>query len=197
MRFRVGIKCIIGYHSQSQDTETTLYYLQSRYYNPALGRFICSDVAVSTGQGLTGNNTFAYCGNNPVARVDYGGDVWETIWDIASLVSSVAEVVAKPTDPWAWAGLIGDVIDVALPGVGGLGEAVDATKTTVRVIQGADNIVDAAKTFRRTADRADDIKKATGAYVILYKNGEHYIGKGGFKRAIKSATEHMTDKNKV
>ena len=49
----------------------------------------------------------------------------------------------------------------------------------------------------RAANAKDDLKKATGAYIILYQNGEHYIGKGGFKRAIKSATEHMTDDNKV
>ena len=109
----------------------------------------------------------------------------------------MAEVVANPADPWAWAGLIGDVIDVALPCVGGLGEAVDAAKTTVRVVQGADDVVDAARTFRRTADAADDIKKATGMYVVLYENGMNYVGKGGFKRAIKSAKEHMTDANKV
>ena len=123
--------------------------------------------------------------------------MWETIWDIASLVTSVAEVVAKPTDPWAWAGLIGDVVDVVLPCVGGLGEAVDAAKTTVRVVQGADDIIDTAKAFQRTADVADDIKDATGAYIVLYQGGKHYIGKGGFGRAITSAAEHMTDGNKV
>ena len=146
---------------------------------------------------MTGNNPYAYCGNSPTNRSDHSGNAWETIWDIASLVTSVAEVAANPADPWAWAGLIGDVIDVALPCVGGLGEAVDAVKTTVRVVQGADDVVDAAKTFRRTADAADDIKKATGTYVVLYENGKNYIGKGGFQRAIKSAQEHMTDTNKV
>ena len=44
-----------------------------------MGRFISSDIAVSTGQGLTGNNTFAYCGNNPVSRTDHSGDAWETV----------------------------------------------------------------------------------------------------------------------
>ena len=53
--------------------ETELYYLQSRYYNPEIGRFINADALVSTGQGLLGNNMFAYCGNNPVTNVDYLG----------------------------------------------------------------------------------------------------------------------------
>ena len=45
---------------------TTLYYLQSRYYDSELGRFINADALVSTGQGVLGNNMFAYCLNNPV-----------------------------------------------------------------------------------------------------------------------------------
>ena len=43
----------------------------------------------------------------------------------------------------------------------------------------------------------DKIKDSTGAYIILYHGGQHYIGKGGFLRAITSATEHMTEANKV
>ena len=129
--------------------------------------------------------------------MDADGEAWETVWDIISLGSSIAEVVAMPTDPWAWAGLIGDIIDVALPGIGGLGETVDVVKTSVRVIDTGDNIIDAAKQARRVADVADDIKDATGAYVVLYEGGQHYIGKGGFQRAIKSAQEHMTNTNKV
>ena len=78
-----------------------------------------------------------------------------------------------------------------------MGEAVDAAKSTVRVVQGTDNIVDAAKAFRRTADKADDIKRSTGAYIILYENGQNYVGKGGFSRAIQSAAEHMSNSNKA
>jgi len=55
------------------DEETGLYYLQSRYYDPEIGRFINADAFVSTGQGLLGNNMFAYCLNNPVRYVDVAG----------------------------------------------------------------------------------------------------------------------------
>ena len=50
-----------------------MYYLQSRYYNPTWGRFLNADTLVSTGQGLLGNNMFAYCRNNPVVRKDRSG----------------------------------------------------------------------------------------------------------------------------
>ena len=55
------------------DTETGLYYLQSRYYDPKVGRFINADAFASTGQGVLGNNMFAYCGNNPVNYSDPSG----------------------------------------------------------------------------------------------------------------------------
>ena len=50
--------------------DTGLYYLQSRYYDPQLGRFINADGLTSTGQGFIGNNMLAYCGNNPIVRND-------------------------------------------------------------------------------------------------------------------------------
>ncbi|MFR3416400.1 MAG: RHS repeat-associated core domain-containing protein [Christensenellales bacterium] len=52
------------------DEETGFYYLQSRYYNPEVGRFISADVLLSTGQGVLGHNAYAYCGNNPIVRED-------------------------------------------------------------------------------------------------------------------------------
>jgi len=56
-----------------QDTESRLYYLQSRYYDPEIGRFLNADAFASTGQGLLGNNMFAYCLNNPVVLTDSSG----------------------------------------------------------------------------------------------------------------------------
>ena len=53
--------------------ETNLYYLQSRYYDPEVGRFINADVYASTGQGVLGSNMFAYCLNNPICGKDPTG----------------------------------------------------------------------------------------------------------------------------
>ena len=61
------------------DSETDLYYLNSRYYNSNWGRFISSDIYLSTGQDITGYNTFAYCGNNPVMRSDDDGKFWNIV----------------------------------------------------------------------------------------------------------------------
>ncbi|MBQ3196215.1 MAG: hypothetical protein IJB65_07090, partial [Clostridia bacterium] len=61
------------YRGYYYDTETGFYYLQSRYYDPVVGRFLNADALVSTGQGILGNNMFAYCGNNPINRFDPRG----------------------------------------------------------------------------------------------------------------------------
>ncbi len=128
------------------DNETELYYLQSRYYNPERGRFINADSLATTGQGLLGNNMFAYCNNNPVIHQDSSGRALETVFDIISLGASIAQVTVNPTDPWAWIGLIGDVADVAIPCVGGLGEAIRMLKA----IDAIDDTVDAVRITQNT-----------------------------------------------
>ena len=75
----------LTYRAYVYDQETGLYYLQSRYYNPEIGRFINADALVATGQGLLGNNMFAYCNNNPINYVDADGETadvltWWSTW---------------------------------------------------------------------------------------------------------------------
>ena len=64
---------LLRYRGYVYDEETGLYYLGSRYYDPAVGRFINADEYVTTEQGLCGYCLFAYCGNNPVSKFDSGG----------------------------------------------------------------------------------------------------------------------------
>ena len=61
------------YRGYYYDTETGLYYLMTRYYDPEVCRFISADVYLSTGQGVLGNNRFAYCNNNPMLLSDSNG----------------------------------------------------------------------------------------------------------------------------
>ncbi len=65
----------LRYRSYVYDQEMGLYYLQSRYYDPEMGRFINADALISTGQGLLGNNMFAYCNNNPIINKDVHGTI--------------------------------------------------------------------------------------------------------------------------
>ena len=69
------------YRGYYYDTETGLYYLQSRYCNPQWGRFLNADGHVNANGDLIGFNMYAYCGNNPVNRVDSTGQFWKELWD--------------------------------------------------------------------------------------------------------------------
>ena len=91
-----GKKITCGYVSAN---DTGLYYLQSRYYNPEIGRFINADAYISTGQGLLGCNMFAYCSNNPIVRLDPSGyasaiaDALRTVGLIVSLLDGPSPIL--------------------------------------------------------------------------------------------------------
>lgn len=147
----------IRYRGYYFDSDSGLYYLKSRYYDPNLQRFINSDEAVSTGQGFIGTNTFAYCGNDPITRRDVSGCVWETAWDIVSLGVSVVDVCVNPVDPWAWASLAGDVADVLIPFVGGIGEATRAIGAA-RKLAKVDDVVEAASSTQTVSRLVGEYK---------------------------------------
>ncbi|MCU0104547.1 RHS repeat-associated core domain-containing protein [Acholeplasma vituli] len=62
------------YRGYRYDVETGYYYLQSRYYDPVIGRFISSDGLLGETGNLLTHNMYAYAGNNPVMNVDPNGD---------------------------------------------------------------------------------------------------------------------------
>ena len=77
------------------DAMPRLYYVSSRYYDPEVGRFISPDavaILAATPMGLTDKNLYAYCDNNPVCRVDYGGNLWDTIGAGGTLVGGTAGI---------------------------------------------------------------------------------------------------------
>ena len=62
------------YRGYYYDEETGLYYLQTRYYDPEVGRFISRDsIEYADPETICGFNLYAYCGNNPVMNVDPTG----------------------------------------------------------------------------------------------------------------------------
>jgi len=68
------------YRSYYFDVETGLYYLQSRYYDPQVGRFISMDqVEYLAPEVVNGLNLYAYCLNNPVMGYDPDG-TWLMAW---------------------------------------------------------------------------------------------------------------------
>jgi len=64
----------IRYRGYTYDSDTGLYYLQTRYYAPEIGRFIIADeLDFQPPIKVTEYNLFAYCINNPVNFNDISG----------------------------------------------------------------------------------------------------------------------------
>ena len=61
------------YRGYVYDSETGLYYLKSRYYDPVTGRFLNADMYCDTQSNIFGTNMFAYCNNNWVNQIDHEG----------------------------------------------------------------------------------------------------------------------------
>ena len=142
------------------DPETGLYCLGSRYYDPEVGRFVNADdpgVIFAKPQELYHKNLYVYCDNNPVVRRDLQGYFWETLFDIVSLGASVVEVCVNPGDPWNWAGLIGDAIDL-IPFVTGAGEATRAVKTANKVADKTTAVIKIQKAVDFTPESAKIVK---------------------------------------
>ena len=63
----------LRYRGYYYDSETALYYLNARYYDPEVGRFINADESLDGGYNL-----FSYCYNSPITFEDKFGE--DAIW---------------------------------------------------------------------------------------------------------------------
>ena len=84
------------YRGYVYDTDTGLYYLQSRYYDPKTGRFINADdtayVDTNSGTPLS-TNMFAYCENNHINDTDPWGYLGKHWWNSVKWVSRIIDAV--------------------------------------------------------------------------------------------------------
>lgn len=109
----IAFKNPFRYRSYYYDFETNLYYLNSRYYDPQLGRFLNADdigILSEEKDNFNGLNLFIYCGNNPINYLDPSGKFFLSIFFgllIASLTVAVVNVGTQ---------LVSDVINYAITG---------------------------------------------------------------------------------
>lgn len=144
----LGVNNPLRYRGYVYDTETGFYYLQSRYYNPEMGRFINADNQLSFSDS-TGLNLFAYCNNNPPKHRDPSGHALETIFDVLSVGFGISDVWNNISDVWAWVVLGADLVDL-IPFVSCLGEKVRAYRAVDKaadVVQGAKRVDDVPESF--------------------------------------------------
>ena len=138
----------IRYRGYYYDKETGWYYLNSRYYDPEVKRFINADSEISgANDQITGKNLFAYCFNNPVMLTDETGSwpslgqIFATVATVAVATVAVAAVTAITVASLGTAAAIPVLVGAAVGGV--TSAAVDA------VIQYGDKgSIDAAEVIR-------------------------------------------------
>ena len=146
----LGAQNPFRYRGYVYDAETGLYYVTSRYYDPEIGRWINSDNMITTGSDLAGLNLFAYCGNNPVNRVDPSGRFW-----ISAIIKTVVVVAAT------------------------IAKVVYTVKETKRVQEELDTLpeptADISESFRKTLrDNANTVKETTKNKGIIESGKQFY-----------------------
>ena len=77
------------------DVDTSLYYLQSRYYDPAVGRFVNADdpIIAEFSSGKTSHGIFAYCENEPTLNADYQGFFVIRRWMVSAIADSLLSLL--------------------------------------------------------------------------------------------------------
>lgn len=119
------------YNGKYIDNETGFYYLNIRYYNPEIGRFMQEDTYHGNVQNASTLNLYNYCGSNPITYEDGTSHFWETAFDVASIAVSAYDFVKKP-NLWNGICLAWDV----------------ATSKTGRVIRSIDKVHDTTKRIK-------------------------------------------------
>ena len=126
------------YRGYYYDVETKLYYLQTRYYDPSVGRFINADsLEYLDPETVGGLNLYAYCNCNPVMYVDPEGTLFGFIfWGmlIGALVLGTVGAICEGTEAYNNGARGWDVVEAAAEGFfegAKAGAAIGSTIATI------------------------------------------------------------------
>ena len=95
LKDKVGARNPFRYKGYYYDVETGLYYCRSRYYDPAIRRFISADdtqVLRDNLDMLGEKNLYTYCDDNPITRVDGDGQCWNIV--VGAVIGAAMNVLA-------------------------------------------------------------------------------------------------------
>ena len=165
----------IRYRGYYFDSDSGLYYLKSRYYDPNLQRFINSDGQLAK-EDFVGANLFAYCLNNPVNLSDEAG-AWPKWSQIFIGVAIVAVAVAVT------AATFGAAVPALAAVAGGgavIGGASAGAATVATGAMAAAGITTAAAATAAVAEKAAEKASARNNSVYVLKDSSdtvQYVGR--------------------
>jgi RHS repeat-associated protein len=167
-----------GYQSEwasSTEPGLALNYLEQRYYDPAIGRFISPDPI-----GLTGGlNLYGYCGNDPVNRVDPTGEIWQLIMGGLNLAALAYDWETLRQDFGCGASGWKIALDVVLVGT----DVVSLVAGTPPVVSGGVHVVQGALALSHVAVGVLDVERLalvglnTGRAGLYYSASQNGPGK--------------------
>ena len=140
------------YKGYYYDEETELYYCNTRYYSPEIGRWISiDDVDYLDPESVSGLNLYCYCMNDPINKYDPSGHFVISAIIIGAgigfLTSYISDVISEMQDGFDWSDFntfednwlkyVGATLGGA---IGGLGAGL----ATTILANGVGNMVEAA-----------------------------------------------------
>lgn len=92
------------------DEATKVYHMGAREYDPEIGRFLQPDTIVQNPMNPQTLNRYAYCGNNPINRIDPSGYSFKSFFHKYGFYLPIAS-------PWfIWGGLNSSIVQYAVTG---------------------------------------------------------------------------------
>ena len=180
----IGNKNPIRYRGYYYDMETGFYYLQTRYYDPEICRFINADdyeivPMLSVIPGML--NFYTYCNNNPIMYTDPTGEFLDVILDALFIALYIYNLLKDDgyKDWTNWVALGADVAFAVLPFVSGGGQVI-------KVADATSDLVDMKRVtiVGETMNRVKETTFNLGRHDKLYGGFQSYqklaaLGRGG------------------
>ena len=201
------------YRGYYYDTETGLYYLNSRYYDPQTGRFINADDINNLGvcSDLDDKNLYAYCDNSPVDRED-DGEFWHILAGAVAgaLVSGAVTAITNIATGKKWSDGVGVAMAsgalsgaLASTGLGAVAQSVGnalisgAESFVSQGIEKGFNNIDYGEVVKDSViggitGASGGLSKGTSKHLTTQgKSLSKHIGKGATNKSIKAGAREI------
>ena len=147
------------YRSYYYDEETSLYYLNSRYYNPEWCRFINADGIIGANQDILSLNLYAYVSNNPISNADDEGSY---AWALPALSTTIGAGIA------VFVGATVALLSIPI---------IKATYTTIVDSNININTTSQSKKENNSKKKKENKEKECYVYGLYNEQGVQYVGR--------------------